>query len=219
MANDSTYNPSGLAYGSPELALNRGRYQSRFAQENQERLKKMAAEKSNIVPSPGNKTKSMAGTGAGNGSLGRFSSLANQARQLKLPTSVKNIAGNIKVGAKMGSAWSLTSAWGSVWLDWTLLSLLYLNAHFFAASIAPQYIAQFGEDHLFGKIFGQDLAKLMEIIFLGILDIVILSLILIIGYAGYKAYSLGNWDWAGIGLRALLPGQTMEGAIINKITN
>ncbi len=91
-----------------------------------------------------------------------------------------------ETGIKMGSGRLLTFLWGSVWLDWTLLSLLGLNVYFFF-TLFIKSMAQFGEDWIFGKILSPDLAKYVEIILLVILDMIVLAVISVMLYILYSA--------------------------------
>ncbi|MEK7653070.1 MAG: hypothetical protein AAB358_01130 [Patescibacteria group bacterium] len=107
-----------------------------------------------------------------------------------------------KAGAKFGSQKLLTTFWGSVWLDWTLLSLLYLNGHLFASLLLPNYVCQFGEDYIFGKVMPKELAKWTEIIILAVLDAIIITIIVAIVYFVYKLVSCSWWDLSSV----VLPG-------------
>ncbi len=99
----------------------------------------------------------------------------------------------IKAGSKAASSWLLTVMWGAVWLDWTLLTLLGLNVYL-AVSLFTDKIASFGEDYFFGKWMPKELAKWFEIILLALLDMIVLSIIFMILYGGYKFYTASFWD-------------------------
>lgn len=108
-----------------------------------------------------------------------------------------------KAGTKFGSQKTLTVFWGSVWLDWTLLSLLYLNGHLFASFLLPKYVCQFGEDYLIGKwIPSKELAKWTEIIILAVIDAIVITIIVAIVYFVYKLVTCSWWDLSSV----VLPG-------------
>ncbi len=141
----------------------------------------------------------------------------------KKPAEKKSTAAQeqtISATVKKASQASLTSFWGSVWLDWTFFSLIYLNGHLAASLFFPNQVCQFGEDNLFGKwIPMKSLAKITEIIFLIIIDVIILGIIVITIYFIYQISKFGLRDWAGIGLRGAIPGgETATEAILRKAT-
>lgn len=111
-----------------------------------------------------------------------------------------------KLAGKQTTAGALTGMWGAVWLDWTLLTLLGLNAYFVGTWFTDK-IAGFGEDHLFGRMLGKELGKWFEIILLFMIDAVIIGIIFGIGYIGYSLYNCTTWTngpqiWAA----SVLPG-------------
>ena len=102
----------------------------------------------------------------------------------------------------------LTTFLGSVWLDWTLLSLLYLNVHMVGSLLLPQYICQLGEDYAIGKwLPDKTFAKIFEIILIVLLDVFVLTVICAIVYLIYSlVYDLSWWDKINIVTAEYLPG-------------
>ena len=108
---------------------------------------------------------------------------------------------------QVGTQWLLTTLWGAVWVDWTLLSLLGLNVFLVFSLLLPNYVCQFGDDYLIGKwIPSKDLAKWTEIIILMIINIFVLSIIVIFIVLIYKMVSCGTWNLFNIWLSGVLPG-------------
>lgn len=130
-------------------------------------------------------------------------------KNLKPPTKdVKDIA---STGLKEFSKGPLTTALGSVWLDWTLLSLLYLNIHMCASLLLPKYICQLGEDYLIGKwLPDRTFAKIFEIILIVLLDVFVLTIIGAVLYGIYFLIFELDWkDYIAIGwegTKAIIPG-------------
>ncbi len=138
------------------------------------------------------------------------------------------------VGTKLGSRYLLTTFWGSVWLDWTLLSLLYLNAHLVVSLLLPQHICQFGDDYTIGKwIPSKEMAKITEIILLMLINVIVASLILVVLFFIYALINdptlifKGVWIWTKAGLSgaaALVPGgqswrQAVGSSLLNSLGN
>lgn len=136
------------------------------------------------------------------------------------------LAGTATGMVKKASAGPLTTFWGSVWLDWTLASLLYLNGHLAASLLLPNWVCQFGEDNCIGKIsgfVGKDTAKILEIILLAILDAVVLTLLLVILYFIYDLinHPLGGiWNILWGATKGILTGEgALNGIIERNIEN
>ncbi|MDO8668701.1 MAG: hypothetical protein Q7K65_00200 [Candidatus Buchananbacteria bacterium] len=172
---------------SPELALNRMKYQARQPQNETAKPDKPARDN-------------------------KGGSTANQLSQAK-NIATKALSGEgdteevAELGAKTGTAWLLTTLWGSVWLDYTLLSLLGLNAMLVVSLVLPNYVCQFGDDYLIGKwIPSRDLAKWTEIIILMVINVMVFSIIIISVVFIYKLVACGTWDLFNIALSGVLPG-------------
>ena len=155
---------------SPELTLNRLKYQANKSQ-------------------PGAKPTETAGPSKGIGGstaqqLDRAKSAAAKALSGDLTEAAEEGVG---AGTQIGTQWLLTTLWGSVWLDWTLLSLLGLNTLLACSILLPNYVCQFGDDYLIGKwIPSRDLAKWTEIILLMIINVIVLSIITLFIVIIYK---------------------------------
>lgn len=126
---------------------------------------------------------------------GKLNSARQQAAKKAAQALPKITSGNLSgateaasVATNLYSRYLLTVFWGSVWLDWTLLSLLYLNCHLAASVIAPKHVCEFGQDYLFGKWLPSDLAKWWEVILLFILDGFIITIIVLLIYVIYWIY-------------------------------
>jgi hypothetical protein len=141
----------------------------------------------------------------------------NQAKA-QVAANLKNTKDKLKSGdiggavegvtaaGKIASSWALTVMWGAVWLDWTLLTLLGLNVYFVASNFTDK-IAAFGEDYLFGKWMPKELAKWFEIILLALLDMIVLSIVFMILYGGYKFYTASFSDIIVGGAKGIWSGE------------
>ena len=160
-------------------------------------------------PQPGAKLTATASIGKGIGGstaqqLDRAKNAAAKALSGKLTEAAEE---GIGAGTQIGTQWLLTTLWGSVWLDWTLLSLLGLNTLLACSILLPNYVCQFGDDYLIGKwIPNRDLAKWTEIIILMIINMVVLSIIIIFVVIIYKIVTCGTWDLFNVWLSGVLPG-------------
>ncbi|NCN07621.1 hypothetical protein GW933_02905 [Candidatus Falkowbacteria bacterium] len=135
----------------------------------------------------------------------------NQAKNIASKALSGNLTGSatdsVEMGTQVGSQWLLTTLWGSVWVDWTLLSLLGLNVFLAFSLLLPNYVCQFGDDYLIGKwLPSKDLAKWTEIILLMIINAFILTIILMLTYLVYKFATCGTWDLFNSWLSGALPG-------------
>jgi|GEM_PF-5170052 hypothetical protein len=106
----------------------------------------------------------------------------------------------------------LTTLWSGVWFDPTLLTLLGLNAYFFASKMIPQ-MAQFGEDDVIGtalgggriaktaKKLGVDtssmtaLSRFVETGLLFVADIIIIGIVILIIFILYRLTTLNIFEW------------------------
>ena len=180
---------------SPELTLGRLKYQ--------------ASKQETAVPmETGSKSRTSANqekTGAGTAQeLARIKNMASKASAGDLVGASEEIAG---ATTQAGTQWLLTVLWGSVWLDWTLLSLLGLNVFLVCSILLPQYVCQFGDDYLIGKwIPSKDLAKWTEIMILMVINIIVLSIIITFVVLIYKIVSCGTWNLFNVWASGALPG-------------
>jgi len=123
-----------------------------------------------------------------------------------------------KMAGKKATAAALTEMWGAVWLDWTLLTLLGLNAYFVGTWFTDK-IAGFGEDNLFGRMLGKELAKWFEIIMLFVIDAVIVGIIVAIGYGGYKLYNCDTSAKAQAAIATIPGGKSPYEVLIEQCFN
>lgn len=191
---------------SPEIALNRLKYQ-----DSRQKSQTSESPTNNLADDSTTQTKKGDNLSAGQAISG-LKNIAKKASQDKNKETAKEMA---QVGAKETTKAWLSIFWGSVWLDWTLLSLLYLNGHLVASIFLPNVVCQFGEDHLIGKWFpDKEWAKWTEIILLMILNAIVATVLFMIFYIIYKVVSgslIGMaWDWLWGGY-----GGVIEGAIKN----
>jgi len=117
------------------------------------------------------------------------------AGQPKLPNLNRQLTGGnasvspmetASIAAKQYSAGILTGLWAAVWFDWTTLTVWFLDIYLLMAIIFQGKIADFGEDYLFGRwLPNKELAKYTEIMILGVINVLIVSVIMLLGYAGY----------------------------------
>lgn len=157
-----------------------------------------------LAPRATRSTASMSQVSSPSGVMNQLRYLRDVARQRQsdsAPAGADTLDQATELVGKQTTASILTSLWGAVWLDWTLLTLLGLNAYFVATWFTDK-IAGFGEDYIFGKALPQGLAKWLEIILLGLLDMVIVGIILLIVGAGYCWHTMGWIDtlrviWGG----------------------
>ncbi|MEI6287986.1 MAG: hypothetical protein WCP18_00160 [bacterium] len=122
-------------------------------------------------------------------------------------------------GVKQASAVSLTTFWGSVWLDWTFLSLLYLNGHLVVANVFPNWVCDFGDDYLIGKWMPKELAKWIEIILLALLDVIVASIFAAIIYGGYQFVN-GNWTYWDVvkgGTKGIISGEGVKAGVATEV--
>lgn len=154
-----------------ELSLDRLRYQAGRSAENKS--------------TPDGNAKTSANNG---GSISQQLGRAKNAATNILAGNASGAAEEVTaIGTQEGSKWLLTTLWSSVWVDFTLLSLLGLNIFLAASILLPQYCCQFGEDYLFGKWMpSKDLAKWTEIMLLLIIDFLIIAILTLIFYIFYK---------------------------------
>lgn len=177
---------------SAELTLNRLKYQAGKSTED-----KNDNQSNNKAPINTNK-------GGVSQQLNAARSAASKALSGEAPESAEEAVG---VGTQVGTQWLLTTLWGSVWLDWTLLSLLGLNVLLAFSLLMPSYVCQFGDDYLIGKwIPSRDLAKWTEIILLMIINIFVLSIIILLIVIIYKLVSCSTWDLFNSYIAGILPG-------------
>ncbi|HNS34178.1 MAG TPA: hypothetical protein PKG83_03085 [bacterium] len=133
--------------------------------------------------------------------------LLNQAKkksnQAKPKLSEKIDA--LGTASKEGSRMLLNTCWASVWVDFTFISLLYLNCHLFASKLLPQLVCQFGEDDIIGTwlgggrlgkvsgavgVDGKAFAEIIEILILVVLDFFVLALLSLIVVILYTLYDM-----------------------------
>lgn len=171
-------------------------------------------------PRPITKIEVPAGKGIGGSTaqqLDRAKNAASKALSGDLAGVTEEGAG---VATQIGSQWLLTVLWGSVWLDWTLLSLLGLNTILVGSILLPNYVCQFGDDYLIGKwLPDRDLAKWTEIIILMIINVIILSIIIIFIYIIYGITQLGWWDYLKIGSSYVTGGSGAAADTAVKVIN
>lgn len=118
-------------------------------------------------------------------------------------TNVSEILEAIGTAGKEGSRMLLNTFWCSVWIDFTLISLLYLNCHLFASKMMPQIVCQFGEDDVIGTwlgggrlgkitgavgLDGKIFAETIEIIILVLLDLFVLAIVGLIIFLLFNLY-------------------------------
>lgn len=128
----------------------------------------------------------------------------NKALSGDIKGSVKELT---KFGGHQSTRWILTTLWGSVWLDWTFLSLIGLNIMLVGSLFLPNVFCQFGEDYLIGKwIPSKELAKYTEIILLMIINTIIAGIIILFIYMIYSIYNCGISGYISIFLAGVLPG-------------
>lgn len=162
-------------------------------------------ERKSDKPGEANKPKEKGSEGASTAQqLNRAKNIASKALSGDAVGAGEEIAG---ATTQAGTQWLLTTLWGAVWLDWTLLSLLGLNVFLVFSLLLPQYVCQFGDDYLIGKwIPSKELAKWTEIIILMIINVFVLSIIIMIIYFIYGVYNCGLYNWFNIAVSWLLPG-------------
>lgn len=128
----------------------------------------------------------------------------NQAKS-KLSAKVSEKMDAVGMASKEGSRMLLNTCWASVWVDFTFISLIYLNCHLFASKMMPQLVCQFGEDDVIGTwlgggrlgkvsgavgVDGKALAEVVEILILVVLDLFVLALISLIIIILYTIYDM-----------------------------
>ena len=175
---------------SPGLTLNRLKYQA-----NKPQLGAKPTESASINKGVGGSTAQQ---------LDRAKNAAAKAQSGHLTEAAEE---GIGAGTQIGTQWLLTTLWGSVWLDWTLLSLLGLNILLACSILLPNYVCQFGDDYLIGKwIPSKDLAKWTEIMILMVINIIVLSIIITFVVLIYKIVSCGTWNLFNVWASGALPG-------------
>jgi len=121
-----------------------------------------------------------------NGQINKARQTANKAKLEGIPESIDDVA---SIGTREATKNFLTVLWGSVWLDFTLLSLLGLNLFLIKTIFLPnnKYVCNLGDDYLIGKwIPGKLLARYTEIIILMTINFIILAIITLFIYIIYK---------------------------------
>ncbi len=134
------------------------------------------------------------------GALGAGTALPMQQRMMETAQNMKKAAvglmsGDTTEAMKEASRWTLTTFWGSVWLDYTFLSLLYLHAHLAASFAFTKGVCQFGEDYLIGKWMPKELAKWVEILLLFIIDVTLMVILVALGYIGWQLSQKSTIGW------------------------
>lgn len=172
---------------SPQITLDRLKYQSN---------KPKSEDKPTSQPTT-NQTTNTGKVANAAQQINRAKNIAAGALSGDIGTSAQETIG---LGTQVGSQWLLTTLWGAVWLDWTLLSLLGLNIFLAFSLLLPNYVCQFGDDYLIGKwLPSRDLAKWTEIILLMIINMFILTIIITLIYIIYGITQLNWWDYLKIG--------------------
>lgn len=184
---------TGYNSNSPELVLNRMKFQASKPQtsEIENKTSNSRVGSTNTGGSPAQQ-------------LNQAKNIASKALSGDVSGSAEETAG---LGAQVGTQWLLTTLWGAVWVDWTLLSLLGLNVFLVFSLLLPNYVCQFGDDYLIGKwIPSKDLAKWTEIMILMIINVFVLSIIVIFIVMIYGITQLSWWDIIKIGASTLTGG-------------
>jgi hypothetical protein len=154
---------------------------------------------------PGQKTMAQKIAQAQNIAQKRVERAKKKAASGDVKGSAKELA---KLGGQQSSRWWLTSLWGSVWADYTFLSLLGLNFFLIKTVFLPnnKYICNLGEDYMIGKWMPKELALVIEIMLIMIVNIFIAAIIMILIYVIYKLTSCGTWNYINSLIAGAIPG-------------
>lgn len=165
-------------------------------------------------------TKKGLGAGGGDKTAQQLNQIKNIAKKALSENPVASIEEGAQMASSSGSKFILTTFWGSVWLDWTLLSLLGLNV-FLAKTVflgQNKYICNLGEDYAIGRWIPSKLAaKYIEIIIIITIDIFIASIIMLMIYLIYAISNalangdIGSWRYLVEGAKLLGAGLTPGG--------